>query len=417
LSERLGLDNQKILFITAGPYPHTGGLSTHLSLLSSQLKKDGNDVRIISESTIPRLKTLLTLLFPAHSLNRITPRSGLGVIWRLHRTIELLLPIVKRQIQDFSPDILHAQDATAAFAVSRALGADRPPLVLTCHGYLLYETLSRGRMSPDSIGARYEKKIEIKGLTAADSIVTVDTRISSFVKETLGESTPVTIIKNFLDSSQFSPQAQENKAELRAKWKLPINERILLCPRRLVAKNGVVFAAKALALLVHDHGYNNARLVIAGMGPEESVIRNEIRAKNLVKKVSFLGNVPHTDMPGLFTASDVVLIPSIYSANVEEATSISALEALSSGTPVVASSVGGLKEIIQDGKTGYLVNHSDAAAIAKACRDIFENPKEAAKRSEASVLYIKRNHSVEAATEKFMDIYQRLLETVKTYQQ
>ncbi|MBW9235585.1 glycosyltransferase, partial [Leptospira santarosai] len=84
-----------------------------------------------------------------------------------------------------------------------------------------------------------------------------------------------------------------------------------------------------------------------------------------------------------FALSDVVLVPSIYSAGVEEATSISALEAMGSGVPLIACAVGGLKEIVDHEKDGLLVEERNIEDLSNAMIHLLENREEGSQLADA----------------------------------
>lgn len=96
-------------------------------------------------------------------------------------------------------------------------------------------------------------------------------------------------------------------------------------------------------------------LIYAGMGEAYEELKSLIEQQGLSEKAKLLGAIPHETMTEYYALSDIVLVPSVHSAGVEEATSISALEAMGSGSPLIASAVGGLKEIVSHRQDGLLV--------------------------------------------------------------
>ncbi|HEY8414334.1 MAG TPA: glycosyltransferase, partial [Thermaerobacter sp.] len=107
-------------------------------------------------------------------------------------------------------------------------------------------------------------------------------------------------------------------------------------------------------------------LLVVGSGEQWPLVRAFVRERGLEPYCRLEGGRPHEEMAIYLSAADAVVIPSVHAAGVEEATSISALEAMAFGVPVVASAVGGLKEIIRDGETGLLVPEKSPDALARA---------------------------------------------------
>jgi D-inositol-3-phosphate glycosyltransferase len=134
---------------------------------------------------------------------------------------------------------------------------------------------------------------------------------------------------------------------------------------RLQPLKGAHVAVDALARL--RYMVPDARLVIAG-GDSPRGIRGELRRLRLLagrlgvmRRISFLDPLPHADLAELYRAADAVVIPSS-----SESFGLVALEAAACGTPVVATAVGGLRLLVQDGHTGYLVDERDPSRFARA---------------------------------------------------
>ena len=146
---------------------------------------------------------------------------------------------------------------------------------------------------------------------------------------------------------------------------------ILLFIGRLQPLKGVDVAISTLRAMDHE----NATLVIVGgaSGQEGSLYESEIRnlANNLPagKKVAFIPPQPHHILSTYYRAADIVIVPSR-----SESFGLVALEAAACGVPVVASSVGGLQNLIEDGKTGLLIEGWDPVEYAQAVDYLLSNP-------------------------------------------
>jgi glycosyltransferase involved in cell wall biosynthesis len=135
----------------------------------------------------------------------------------------------------------------------------------------------------------------------------------------------------------------------------------LFTARRLVEKNGLEYLIKAVPDIVAK---NDAKLVIAGDGPHKQYLQNLVADLNLQNDVSFIGAVPHSKLPQYISASDIVVIPSLM-----EASSLFLIESMACKRPVVATNVGGIPEIMQEG-CGVLVPPRDATAISRAINQL-----------------------------------------------
>src|SRR5262249_6359506 len=131
----------------------------------------------------------------------------------------------------------------------------------------------------------------------------------------------------------------------------------------------------------------------------------EIERSGLSADVHLMGDVPPEEMPALYRLSDVVLIPSVPDEGVVEATSIAALEGMASGCVVIASDLGGLREIVSHGETGLLVSPGDPDAIARAILAVLEDAPLAARIGSAGRRRAVAHHATGAAAARFEEVY------------
>jgi len=125
---------------------------------------------------------------------------------------------------------------------------------------------------------------------------------------------------------------------------------------------------EALQELVNT-SFPNAHLLMVGDGPDEKMLREMVKTLGLDRNISFF---PFTDEPNyIFERIDITILPSLYKEGLPNVL----LESMSMGVPVVSSNIGGVSEIVFDGKTGYRVEPGDKAALVNAIRKIMEDPK------------------------------------------
>jgi glycosyltransferase involved in cell wall biosynthesis len=180
---------------------------------------------------------------------------------------------------------------------------------------------------------------------------------------------------------------------------------IILVPRRIDRKNGNIFAVRAFALIAKE--FPNARLVLTGFNSGDleyqQEIINEIKRLKLESRVHLLPLIPTRKMINLYLISRVTVIPSIW-----EATSLAALESMALGVPVIASTTGGLPEIV-DEEVGYLHKPMDVEALAKGMERALGDKNEYVKKVYRSVKRMEE-YTWDKIALRTMEVYKRVLE-------
>lgn len=387
----------KILLATSYDYPHLGGLSTHMTTLKTGLENLGHTVETLSFSDVEKWRRDWIARAPSFVLNKAS--LGAGYVWTLNRRQGFLERMLKADKYK-SFDIVNAQDV---FATRASINAGLPT-VTTAHGYLTYEGISKGSVAEDSKHKQNLLDVEFSMFKKTRAVITVDTRIKEYIKRETGVE--ATMIKNFIDVEDFKPEL-ERREEFRNKYNMNQDDLIFFIPRRLTKKNGVIYPILSFPPVLEK--FPNARLVFAGTGEMMDDMKAKAKELGIAERVTMLGAVDHKDMIQYYALSDIALVPSIYSAGVEEATSISALEAMGSGIPLIACAVGGLKEIVDHEKDGLLVEERNVQALTDAMIRLIEEPEYGKELAKAAREKIIAEYSHFAAAKKYEAIYMNAL--------
>lgn len=139
----------------------------------------------------------------------------------------------------------------------------------------------------------------------------------------------------------------------------------VVCVGRMYPTKGQDILIRALALLPE-----NVRLVLVGDGPSRADYARLAMTMGVSHRCDFVGKVPRKEVPAWLAQAAVAVVPSR-----EEAFGLVNVESLAVGTPVVASRVGGIPEIVRDGQEGFLVPPEDPAALSRAIYRLLENPE------------------------------------------
>lgn len=387
----------KVLIATAYDYPHAGGLSVHVDTLKAGLEAMGHEVDVLSFSDVSPVSRKILAQGPSYILNKF--KKGKGIIWS-HKMRQRFLRTLIEKNKSRNYDIIHAQDPfTTLAALETSI-----PTVATVHGYMAFESISKGSMDEGSEEARIMQDIEIQAYKGARKVITVDTRLKEYVKDVSGVE--ATAIRNFIDIHSFKPN-KEKKHELRTKYNVPVDSPVLFCPRRLTKKNGVIYPALALPEVLKE--FPDTKLIYAGSGEALNEIKAIVEKEGMQDSVTLLGAVAHSVVRDYYDLSDVALVPSVHSAGVEEATSISALEAMGSGSPLIACAVGGLKEIVDSGNDGLLVEEKNVKQLSDAIITLLRDPESGKEMAAKARAKIEKEYSHVAAAKKYMEIYESAL--------
>jgi len=174
----------------------------------------------------------------------------------------------------------------------------------------------------------------------------------------------------------------------------------ILAAGRLSSEKGLDLLLRAIAALIPR--YPNLVLTIAGTGPEEGALRRLGAELGLTHKVRYAGYI--ADMPTLYHQSDLVV-----QGSVTEGLPNVMLEAAYLGVPVVATDVGGTREVIEHGVSGWLVPGGSAEALADGIKRYLEDPAEFIAMAARGRRHVEQHFSIDARTQKQVTLYQELM--------
>jgi glycosyltransferase involved in cell wall biosynthesis len=169
---------------------------------------------------------------------------------------------------------------------------------------------------------------------------------------------------------------------------------------RIVPEKGIVYAIRALALLSAD--FTDLRFEIAGSGEEQARLEAEAEALGIKDRVSFIGW--RSDIAAVMSRWDIFVFPSL-----EEPFGLAALDAMALCLPVVATAAGGLPEVVEEGRTGFLVPPADPAALAERIRTLMLDPKLRLSMGTAARERVQKHFSAEQMCAGIAEIYDELL--------
>ncbi|NTW05058.1 MAG: glycosyltransferase [Peptococcaceae bacterium] len=211
----------------------------------------------------------------------------------------------------------------------------------------------------------------------------------------------ITVVYNGLDPEQFR-KTPSSGTSWREKSGIPSEASLVSIVGRLHRVKGHRYFLKAAAELLKER--EDIHFLVVGSGPEGDALEEFTRELGISDKVTFTGFI--SDVSELMPELDLLVVPSLW-----EGFGLTALEAMAVGIPVVATSVGGLPEIVEHGSTGLLVPPADTAALAKSIVWIIDHPLEAREMAAAAKSVVEKKFTAAAMARKTEGIYQSMMET------
>jgi len=225
-------------------------------------------------------------------------------------------------------------------------------------------------------------------------VVTTPTKTAADLMKKHGFSKSVIPISNGIDLEKFNPR--NNGDYLKEKYGLPENKPIFLCLGRLDKEKKIEQIIQAFAKAREK---NDAHLVIVGKGAQWKNLHDLVKSLELEKKITFTGFVPDDDLPNIYQVAGCYVI-----ACDAELQSISTMEAMASGLPVIAVNEMALPELVYPGVNGYLFENNDVDGLAECMIKMLSDEGKRKKMAEKS-LELVQVHDLEYAISQFESIH------------
>ncbi len=401
-----------ILILTWEYPPHiTGGLGVAVYDQSRQLAEHGHRVHIITCACID---------VPAYEfvagvhVHRVSLLPSMPPVLFMDWVFQMNIAIADFVVDILSPqihiDLIHAHDWLVYNAAIELQQSLQLPLITTIHA------TESGRFS-NQLHTSLQQRIhqfEYALTHASDALITCSYAMQDEVMQLFSiPESAITVIPNgitcpkdrtqLLSASTFfdmSPDTLPPSRALEEAFASHVHQPLLCFLGRLVPEKGVHILLEALSLLITD--FPHIQLIIAGIGPIGEQLQQ--LALPLGKHVHFVGFLQAVDKFQLLQRADICVIPSLY-----EPFGMVCLEAMSCGTPVVASRVGGLQEIIEDGVTGILVPPQNSDELARSLIDLLQHPQQQIVLAQAAIVHLQQNYNLCGIATRIEDVYQKNL--------
>jgi len=295
--------------------------------------------------------------------------------WRAVRQIE-------EYIQEDSVDLVHTHGYKADLYGYLAAWRCHKPMVATCHNWV-------GGTAALGIYNHLDRMV----LKKFNALAAVSDAVAQRLRAFGVPAEKIKIIPNGIDVPAFE------RAEPLPLLKSEGNT-VVGVVARLDMQKGFEYllrAARGLCTMFPD-----LKIVIAGEGPDRTVIEDMIRQYELQSSIILAGQ--QSNMPGVYAAMDIFVLPSL-----NEGLPMTVLEAMAASKPVLATRVGAIPSVIKDGENGLLVAPKDFEGLRNAIASLLSDPERRRRLGDQAHAWVSQNYTSEAMALKYHDMYEEVL--------
>lgn len=366
-----------------------GGVASVVGNVARQLEKKGHHVWFLHPGESDSLCAKVTKWnFPSYELNLRNPfvperpvKSVLGFLFYACHTLRQLYTMLVRHDIDIV-NIHYPIVSGVYFTMLRKLL--RFKLVISVHGADLFPT-----GIPED---RYPKPLQLLMNSADWLVAPSQSTLHAVLKAFPRLRVKASAIHNAVDMTEFEPDGQEESQR----------GQHILCVALHHPRKAIDVLIKAFKIFSQTH--KEVQLWLVGNGPSTGQLQDLAHQLGLTEHVKFLGCQDRPDVKKLLRQCRFVVLPSR-----AEPFGIAILEALASRRPVVASAVGGIPEIIEDGKNGILVEPENPQALCDAMTMVWNDRELAERLASAGYITVKQDFQWETAAARYEATFMKLL--------
>ena len=340
---------------------------------------------------------------------RTAPQAGWWARLPLLRQFGVIAGLTRRlrQVAKLArPHILHAHspslNAIAALRVGRELGI---PVVYEIRAFWEDAAADHGTSPAGGLRYRLTRALESYVLRRVDAVTTI---CDGLRNDLLARGIPapkITVIPNAVDPI-ISPKADQGNAMLA--------HQLGLTGHLVLGFIGSFYSYEGLELLLQSlpamlAAVPSLRLLLVGGGPQQQHLQRLAEQLGIDRKVVFAGRVQHERVAEYYQLIDVLVYPRLPMRLTELVTPLKPLEAMAQGRLIVASNVGGHRELIEDGKTGVLFEAGSADALAQQVVKLIRHVETWPALRQNARSYVERERNWGGSVARYAAIYQRLL--------
>ncbi|MBB3983364.1 PEP-CTERM/exosortase A-associated glycosyltransferase [Sphingobium fontiphilum] len=333
------------------------------------------------------------------------PATG-NALLREWRDIAAHADAIDHLVSQRRPDIIHAHspvlNAIAAQRVARRHGI---PMIYEIRAFWEDAAVGNGTGTEGSPRYWLTRQLETHAVRAADAVAVICEGLRGDLIARGVRADKIIVSPNGVDMDQFGDPVPRDPA-LAAKLGLETAD-VVGFIGSFYDYEGLDDLIAAMPRLVRERP--RAKLLLVGGGPREEALRAQAMASPFADHIVFVGRVPHDQVEHYYAQVDILAYPRKAMRLTDLVTPLKPLEAMAQGRLVAASSVGGHRELIEDGVTGTLFAPDDPAAIAAALAGLFADRAGWDERRAVARAFVERERDWASNILRYDPVYRRLL--------
>lgn len=332
------------------------------------------------------------------SLARMPVLDQLAVVNTLAARLD---EVIERE----APDILHAHSPSLnGLAALRAGRRQDIPVVYECRAFWEDAAVDHGTCREGSIRYRLTRALETRVFRRADAVTTICEGLRGDIVARGVPAERVTVIPNAVDIEHFNMQGMKDAGLL---------ERLALANTRVLGFIGSFYAYEGLSLLLEAmpgilETAPEVRLLLVGGGPQADRLQQQARELGIADRVLFTGRVPHEQVQAYYDLVDILVYPRLPMRLTDLVTPLKPLEAMAQGRMVLASDVGGHRELIQDGHNGTLFRAGDRESLRLAVLRLLQHAEDWPRIQSAGRQFVETERNWQASVARYRSVYEGL---------
>jgi PEP-CTERM/exosortase A-associated glycosyltransferase len=312
-------------------------------------------------------------------------------------------------VATLQPTVLHAHSPILnGYPALWLARRHRIPVIYEVRAFWEDAAVDQGTTREGDLRYRVTRALETQLMRRADAVVAIcDGLRQDILARGRISAAKVTVAPNAVDASRFTTERHTDQG-LRSRLGLQDASAVLGFIGSMYDYEGLEFLVRAFSNLLQQEPL--ARLVIIGGGPAEERVRTLVDQLGLAGRVVLLGRVPHGEVRRYYDLVDVFVYPRLSMRLTELVTPLKPLEAMASGRIVIASDVGGHRELIADGRTGFLFRAGDDSALIGVLRAALAHRERWPAVAYEARRHVERQHSLERLGEIYRHVMARTQE-------